>query len=167
MPDENWVTARSCVAFSLLFNVYVTSARCKIIVNNFQRLSAVYFDSLYLGKFKVSPNFLSLVAHINCHLLLFLGNNVWRDPVATYATELSTWSTGPWHKKREIDLELLLSLLSMHRESSWTRATSFGIRRILLNDATWQFPCPKRYSCFVCADYCELLAYKYWNSQRN
>lgn len=47
---------------------------------------------------KVSPNFpicpSSSSARHYSHLLPFLGNNVWRDPVVAYATELSTRSTA-------------------------------------------------------------------------
>lgn len=103
-------TLRLADAFSLLFNVYIRSTRAKLL------LSAAWFLPPFLSLF-LSPvclaisaeaqsfsEFLSdvfLLLHLHAlysHLLPFLGNNIyWRDPVAAYATELSTWSTSHAH----------------------------------------------------------------------
>lgn len=96
--SENWVIEWSYAAFSLLFNVYIRSMNVKLLQTTFSDSHRLHLRVLGASiVFEVSPNFpiypfSSSVRHCS-HLLPFLGNNVWWDPVVAYATELSTWST--------------------------------------------------------------------------
>lgn len=103
--------------------------RKKIVTNNFQRLSLGRNVHRFSAVSKVSPNFSarhSSSVHLSSYSHLFLGNNLrqirlWLMQLSFLRDRLHTRvdCNRSSLRKPEIGFELLLSLLSIHRKSSY------------------------------------------------